>query len=191
MKARELMSTNLVVVPPETPASAVAALLASRGISAVPVVDASGAPVGLVTEGDLIRRLADEIRNEVQDNMRLLPGEGVINLVGFFQALQKITMDIPERKVTALIGPSGCGKSTLLRVFNRIYALYPKQVASGEVDNVSQGGLCIGVSFQFEVRGCPGFERLAVRPHPVGQFELTQRLTCPSACQRAQSASAC
>lgn len=59
MKARELMSTNLVVVPPETPATAVAALLASRGISAVPVVDASGAPVGLVTEGDLIRRLAD------------------------------------------------------------------------------------------------------------------------------------
>jgi phosphate transport system ATP-binding protein len=35
--------------------------------------------------------------------------------------------------VTALIGPSGCGKSTLLRIFNRIYALYPKQVASGEV----------------------------------------------------------
>src|SRR3546814_14638374 len=33
----------------------------------------------------------------------------------------------------ALIGPSGCGKSTLLRVFNRIYALYPKQVASGQV----------------------------------------------------------
>lgn len=60
MKARELMSTNLVVVPPETPVSAVAALLASRGISAVPVVDAAGAPVGLVTEGDLIRRLADQ-----------------------------------------------------------------------------------------------------------------------------------
>jgi len=60
MKARELMSTNLVVVPPETPVTAVASLLASRGISAVPVVDAAGAPVGLVTEGDLIRRLADE-----------------------------------------------------------------------------------------------------------------------------------
>lgn len=60
MKARELMSTNLVVVPPETPVTAVAALLASRGISAVPVVDAAGAPVGVVTEGDLIRRLADE-----------------------------------------------------------------------------------------------------------------------------------
>ena len=48
-------------------------------------------------------------------------------------ALKSISLDIPERKVTALIGPSGCGKSTLLRVFNRIYALYPKQVATGQV----------------------------------------------------------
>ncbi|WP_133479460.1 phosphate ABC transporter ATP-binding protein PstB [Cognatilysobacter segetis] len=50
-----------------------------------------------------------------------------------FHALRNIALDIPEKRVTALIGPSGCGKSTLLRVFNRIYALYPKLVASGEV----------------------------------------------------------
>lgn len=50
-----------------------------------------------------------------------------------FHALKSIDLEIPEKRVTALIGPSGCGKSTLLRVFNRIYALYPKQVASGEV----------------------------------------------------------
>ena len=36
------------------------------------------------------------------------------------QALFDITMDIPERKVTALIGPSGCGKSTFLRTLNRM-----------------------------------------------------------------------
>jgi phosphate transport system ATP-binding protein len=35
--------------------------------------------------------------------------------------------------VTAFIGPSGCGKSTLLRVLNRMYDLYPKQRATGEV----------------------------------------------------------
>ncbi len=44
--------------------------------------------------------------------------------MGFFygthQALQKITLDIPERSVTALIGPSGCGKSTYLRSLNRM-----------------------------------------------------------------------
>lgn len=52
---------------------------------------------------------------------------------GDFHAVRNIHLDIPEKRVTALIGPSGCGKSTLLRVFNRIYMLYPKQVASGEV----------------------------------------------------------
>ncbi|WP_126661493.1 phosphate ABC transporter ATP-binding protein PstB [Haloterrigena salifodinae] len=36
------------------------------------------------------------------------------------QALDGIHMDIPERKVTALIGPSGCGKSTFLRSINRM-----------------------------------------------------------------------
>ena len=50
-----------------------------------------------------------------------------------FHALKNINLEIPEKRVTALIGPSGCGKSTLLRVFNRIYALYPKMTAKGEV----------------------------------------------------------
>jgi phosphate transport system ATP-binding protein len=50
-----------------------------------------------------------------------------------FLALKSINLEIPEKRVTALIGPSGCGKSTLLRIFNRIYALYPKQEAKGEV----------------------------------------------------------
>lgn len=50
-----------------------------------------------------------------------------------FHALKNINLDVPEKRVTALIGPSGCGKSTLLRIFNRIYNLYPKLEAKGEV----------------------------------------------------------
>ena len=50
-----------------------------------------------------------------------------------FHALKGISMDIPENQVTAIIGPSGCGKSTLLRIFNRIYAIYPKLEAKGEI----------------------------------------------------------
>ncbi|SDY29257.1 phosphate ABC transporter ATP-binding protein, PhoT family (TC 3.A.1.7.1) [Lysobacter sp. yr284] len=50
-----------------------------------------------------------------------------------FHALKSINLEIPEKQVTALIGPSGCGKSTLLRIFNRIYALYPKLEARGQV----------------------------------------------------------
>src|SRR6478609_5984858 len=52
---------------------------------------------------------------------------------GGFQALRNITLDIPERKVTAFIGPSGCGKSTLLRTFNRMFELYPEQRAEGTI----------------------------------------------------------
>ena len=68
--------------------------------------------------------------------MAPLPKLAVRNLdflYGDTQALKNISMDLPERQVSAIIGPSGCGKSTLLRVFNRIYAIYPNQRASGEV----------------------------------------------------------
>jgi len=50
-----------------------------------------------------------------------------------FKALQDISLEIPERRVTALIGPSGCGKSTLLRIFNRMYDLVPGSRAEGRV----------------------------------------------------------
>jgi phosphate transport system ATP-binding protein len=52
---------------------------------------------------------------------------------GKLQALKHVTIEIPEKRVTALIGPSGCGKSTLLRVFNRVYDIYPGQRATGDV----------------------------------------------------------
>ena len=52
---------------------------------------------------------------------------------GSFNALKNINLDIPKGKVTAFIGPSGCGKSTLLRTFNRMFALYPEQRATGQI----------------------------------------------------------
>lgn len=53
------------------------------------------------------------------------------------QALNKISMDIKEKEVTALIGPSGCGKSTFLRCINRMNDLIEicKVTGSIKVDN--------------------------------------------------------
>ncbi len=62
-----------------------------------------------------------------------LEARGLDFYYGDFHALKDIHLQIPEKRVTALIGPSGCGKSTLLRIFNRIYSLYPKLKATGEV----------------------------------------------------------
>src|SRR6267142_418044 len=39
---------------------------------------------------------------------------------GRTQALENISLDIPEQAVMAFIGPSGCGKTTLLRTLNRM-----------------------------------------------------------------------
>ena len=50
-----------------------------------------------------------------------------------FHALKSISMQIRKNKITAFIGPSGCGKSTLLRTMNRMYQLYPSQIAKGEI----------------------------------------------------------
>ena len=52
---------------------------------------------------------------------------------GETRTLKDVSLVIQEKRVTALIGPSGCGKSTLLRIFNRMYAIYPKQRAEGEI----------------------------------------------------------
>jgi len=49
------------------------------------------------------------------------------------QALQDVSMEIPEKRVTALIGPSGCGKSTYLRCLNRMNDLIDAARVEGEV----------------------------------------------------------
>ena len=58
---------------------------------------------------------------------------GVSFFYGDYQALSDISLPLHDKRVTAFIGPSGCGKSTLLRILNRIYDLYPKQRATGEI----------------------------------------------------------
>ena len=54
-------------------------------------------------------------------------------------ALKKISMEIPEKMVTAFIGPSGCGKSTFLRTLNRMNDLIDNVTIDGEVyiDNIN------------------------------------------------------
>ena len=52
---------------------------------------------------------------------------------GAHQALDKISIEIPEKSITALIGPSGCGKSTFLKTLNRMNDLVPDVKITGSV----------------------------------------------------------
>jgi phosphate transport system ATP-binding protein len=65
-----------------------------------------------------------------------LPKIRVRNLNFYYgsnQALEDISLDIQEKKVTALIGPSGCGKSTFLRSLNRMHETVRHARMEGEV----------------------------------------------------------
>ena len=52
---------------------------------------------------------------------------------GAHQALRDISVEIPEKSITALIGPSGCGKSTFLKTLNRMNDLIPSVKITGSV----------------------------------------------------------
>lgn len=65
MKARDVMTTGVISVRPDTSIRQTARLLVDQGISAVPVLDERGAAIGMVSEGDLIdgdRRKRDQRR---------------------------------------------------------------------------------------------------------------------------------
>ena len=52
---------------------------------------------------------------------------------GAFHALKGVSMDIPEKEITAFIGPSGCGKSTFLKTLNRMNDLVEGCRITGDV----------------------------------------------------------
>jgi phosphate transport system ATP-binding protein len=52
---------------------------------------------------------------------------------GEHKVLDRVSLSMPARMVTALIGPSGCGKSTFLRILNRMHELIPSASLAGEV----------------------------------------------------------
>ena len=58
MKAADLMTTNVITIAEDATIQEAAALMLNHRISALPVVDRSGKLVGIVSEGDLVRRAA-------------------------------------------------------------------------------------------------------------------------------------
>jgi len=65
---------------------------------------------------------------------------------GSSQALNNVSIDIPEQSITALIGPSGCGKSTFLKTLNRMNDLIPEVRITGEVRYQGMDVLAPGVN---------------------------------------------
>ena len=71
--------------------------------------------------------------DESRSSETIIDARNVNVYYGETQALHDISMEIPERQVTALIGPSGCGKSTFLRSINRMNDLIETARVEGEI----------------------------------------------------------
>lgn len=75
MKARDVMVSPVITVKPQSMVRDVAKLLLEKRISAVPVVDESGNILGIVSEGDFLRRVETETERHYSWWLRLLAGD--------------------------------------------------------------------------------------------------------------------
>ncbi len=113
-------------------------------------IESAGSPVSRVRKIMPSRNIADEPNAhapmgvegaagrgpEKMNDEGLQPAIEIENFDAFYgdyQALHRVTLRIPERRVTAFIGPSGCGKSTLLRWINRMNDVVATARAEGKL----------------------------------------------------------
>jgi CBS domain-containing protein len=97
MQAKELMTTDVVSVGPDAPVAEIAGLLLKHQISAVPVVDAAGVPIGMVSEGDLLGR-GETKSADRRDWWLTLLAEGETLHPDFVASLRK-----PERRARDIL----------------------------------------------------------------------------------------
>jgi phosphate transport system ATP-binding protein len=76
---------------------------------------------------------SSETGRGTQADETVIEGRDLNVYYGEDQALQDVSIEIPEHKVTAIIGPSGCGKSTFLRSINRMNDQIDVARAEGEI----------------------------------------------------------
>ncbi|MCW8087277.1 CBS domain-containing protein [Sabulicella glaciei] len=98
MIARDVMTRSLVTVRPEMPVASLASLLSERGISGVPVTDEKGCLLGIVTEGDLLRRIAAP-RDEKPGLLAGLFGDAGTLAAQFSRAHGRTVADVMTREV--------------------------------------------------------------------------------------------
>lgn len=101
MQASDIMTKALVTATPDTQIDEVARLMTEQGISGVPIADEDGAVIGIVSEGDLLRRVegaADRPRGRLA---RLFLGDG-LSATDFVQLRGQYARDVMTRDVVTV-----------------------------------------------------------------------------------------
>lgn len=126
MRAADIMTTGLLTLAPDMSIAQAARMLAARGISGAPVLDAAGGLVGILTEGDLLRRLAaptDAPRSWLRDFFSAAPtraaefarthGRRVRDVMT--TEVESVAEDTPVAEVAALLERRGIRRVPVVR----------------------------------------------------------------------------
>ena len=122
MNARDVMTSAVISTTGETPVRDIAQLLLQNQISAVPILDQSGAPMGMVSEGDLIGRDETE-RNARREWWLALLAEGEALSPDFLSGLshpERVASDIMSRPVITIAEDTDTGEIARLLAAHRI-----------------------------------------------------------------------
>ena len=125
MLAKDVMTTAVLTVTPETDVGEIAGLMLDSHISAVPVIDADGSLVGIVSEGDLIHRAESETRRRPSWWLRLLatpeePAERYLREFGrrgrdvMTKGVISVAPDTPLTEIAALLEKHHIKRVTVL-----------------------------------------------------------------------------
>jgi CBS domain-containing protein len=122
MNAREVMTTPVISATGDTPVRDIARLLLQNHISAIPILDSGGAPIGTVSEGDLIGR--DETESNARREWWLtLLAEGEALSPNFLSSLcppERVASDIMSRPVITVAEDTDIGEIARLLAAHRI-----------------------------------------------------------------------
>jgi CBS domain-containing protein len=122
MKACDVMTSDVVSVTAETPISEIAKVLRDHAISAVPVVDKVGAPIGMVSEGDLIGR-SEADREARRDWWLTLLAEGEALSPDFLATLrtpEQCAHDVMTTPVVSVVEDTELAEIASLLITHRI-----------------------------------------------------------------------
>lgn len=165
MRASDVMVTDVITVTPASDVAQVAALLLTNHISAAPVVDADGRLVGMISEGDLIRRSESGTAHERPWWLRMLMNRELL-AAEFVREHSRRVGDLMTRDVVWAAPDTPVADIASLLERHRIK----------RVPIVKDGRLAGIVSRANLIQALATSRRTAQEPHPAADAELRERV---------------
>jgi CBS domain-containing protein len=165
MKASDIMVTDVITVKPDSDVAEVAALLLTNRISAAPVVDDSGMLVGMISEGDLLRRGEAGTGHERSWWLRLLMGREIL-AAEFLREYSRRVGDLMTRDIVSAAPDTLVADIATLLERHRI-----KRVP------IIQNGKIVGIVSRANlIQALATFRKNALEARPVADAELREKL---------------